>query len=106
VVAATATLRDGTTLPACVEVGIKGKARRFFPMAILMPDRHLDFQGMETTRVLSHYTKRESNEPVRWQLAVPLEDERKLRSGKLRGSIAWWFIEMWNASLPGTRHRI
>ena len=80
IVSATARLRDNTTMPALVEVTVSGKQRRFAPLVVLLFDRHLDFTGVETTRVLSQYTNVANNCPVQWQLAVPLVGEKTVRT--------------------------
>ncbi len=95
VVSATATLSDGSLLPACVEVGMRGAKRQLEPMFIFLQERHLDFGGSETKTVLSHYTRQPGTQPVRWTLAVPLAGETVLPSGKLRESLASRVVRLW-----------
>jgi len=96
VVAAEAKLRNRETMPACVEVTIKGKTKSFEPLSVLLLDRHLDFAGMETTRLLSRYTKEIDNYPAAWKLKVPFEGEKKLRSASVRRSLAFLrLFELW-----------
>jgi hypothetical protein len=94
IVVADAKLRDGTTLPAAIEVTVNGKAKSFEPMSVLLLDRHLEFVGMETTRLLSRYTKVVDNYPVRWQLRVPVKGEAKLRNAKVRRSLSFRLLSL------------
>jgi hypothetical protein len=87
IVSATATLNDGSVLPACAEVSVRGKKVHVAPMFIFLQDRHLDFGGAETATVLSHYIKRADAHLVRWELAVTLDGESTPPSGKVRRSI-------------------
>jgi hypothetical protein len=94
IVAADAELRDGATLPAVVEVTLNEMARSFEPLSVLLLDRHLDFVSVETTRLLSRYTKVVDNYPVRWQLRVPVSGEEKLRRAKVRRSLGLRFLTL------------
>ncbi|QYF94824.1 hypothetical protein KY495_06465 [Massilia sp. PAMC28688] len=87
VVGATATLSDGSVLPACVEVHVRTNTAQLAPMFILMPDRHLDFAGQATITVLTHYTKVNGTRPVSWELAVPLAGKTVPPRGKVRESL-------------------
>lgn len=95
VVSATATLDEGSVLPACVEVSMRGNKRQLEPMFIFLQDRHLDFGGSETKTVLSHYTKRPGTRPVRWTLAVPIAGETAPPSGMVRESLASRMARLW-----------
>lgn len=95
IVAATATLRDGTQMSACAEVTTKGKKRHIAPMFVFLHDRHLDFTGHDTTRMLSRFTSELNNYPVRWQLAVPLEGEARPRAGRVRRGLALRLLQFW-----------
>jgi|CXWL01.2.fsa_nt_gi hypothetical protein len=95
VVSATATLNDGSVLPACVEVSMRGSKRQLEPMFIFLQERHLDFGGSETKTVLSHYTKRPATRPVRWTLAVPLAGSTVPPSGMVRESLAARVARLW-----------
>ena len=95
VVAARTTLNDGTLLPSCLEVTIRKGKPCIEPMFVFLLDRHLDFAGVETTAMLSRYTKRVNIYPVHWEMAVPIAGESGLRSRKLRRSVLsrvaqWW----------------
>jgi hypothetical protein len=87
VVSATATLSEGSLLPACIEVSMRGNKRQLEPMFIFLQDRHLDFGGSETKTVLSHYTGQAGCRPLRWTLAVPFVGGTVLPSGMLRESL-------------------
>ena len=87
VVSASATLNEGSVLPACVEVSMRGNKRQLEPMFIFLQERHLDFGGSETKTVLSHYTKRRGTVPLRWTLTVPMAGETILPSGMVRESL-------------------
>lgn len=87
-VSANATLRDGSLVPACVEVTVCKNSVEFEPLFVFLLDRHLDFIGMETTRLLSRYTKYPDNRPVQWELRVYLEGEHKFRKRKVTISSA------------------
>jgi hypothetical protein len=95
IVAAEATLSDGTVLPACAEVTINGRQRRIAPMFVILNEHHLDFAGAETTGILSRYTKRLNTYPVRWKLAVLLAGESRLRGGRVRRALAQRLGQMW-----------
>jgi hypothetical protein len=95
VVSATATLSEGSVLPACVEVSMRGNRRQLEPMFIFLQDRHLDFGGAETKTVLSHYTRRPDTRPLRWTLAVPLAGATALPSGMLRESLLSRVARLW-----------
>ncbi len=100
IVSASATLNDGSVLPACVEVSVRAKKLRIAPMFIFLQDRHLDFGGAETATVLSLYTKRADAHPVRWELAVPVDGDGTLRSGPVRRSLLARVRQAW-ARLSG-----
>ncbi len=87
VVGATATLSEGSMLPACAEVYVRTKKVRVEPMFIFLQERQMDFGGPETVTVLSHYTKRPDTRPVSWALAVPIEGQGTPPKGALRKSI-------------------
>ena len=95
IVAGTALLNNGSELPACIEVRIDGGKAAFTPMFLLLPDRHLDFAGPESARVLSQYARRLNTYAVRWSLAVPVGEsheapsERVQRSLPVRMSLFW-----------------
>lgn len=95
IVSATATLNDGSVLPACVEVSVRAKKVQIAPMFIFLQDRHLDFGGAETATVLSLYTKRADAHPVRWQLAVPLDGDAAPPTGRVRRSIMARLRQAW-----------
>jgi hypothetical protein len=95
VVSASATLSEGSVLPACVEVSMRGNKRQLEPMFIFLQDRHLDFGGAETKTVLSHYTKRAGTRPLRWTLAVPFDGETSLPSGMVRESMVSRVARLW-----------
>lgn len=95
IVSATATLNDGSVLPACVELSVRAKKVRIAPMFIFLQDRHLDFGGAETATVLGLYTKRADAHPVSWELAVPLEGETAPPTGSVRRSILARLGQVW-----------
>lgn len=88
-VAATATLRDGSQLPACVAVTFDRRRVICAPEFVLMLDRQLPFVGNETERLLSRFTKTAANRPVRWRLARALPGERQPREGSVRRSLTY-----------------
>lgn len=95
IVAGSATLNDGNDLPACIEVRVENGKVSFTPMFLLLPDRHLDFSGPQTTRVLSQYARRLNTYAVSWALAVPVGDSDKLPGARVRRSLLvrlgqWW----------------
>ncbi|MEJ7806697.1 MAG: hypothetical protein WKG03_12365 [Telluria sp.] len=87
VVSAHATLSEGSVLPACVEVSVRGNKRQLEPMFMFLQERHLGFGGKETATVLSHYTGQAGCRPLRWTLAVPFVGGSVLPSGMLRESL-------------------
>ncbi|NHZ40431.1 MULTISPECIES: hypothetical protein [Massilia] len=95
IVAANTTLSDGVILPSCVEVSTRGKKQHVEPMFVFLLDRHLDFAGVETTALLSRYTKRVNIYPVRWEMAVPMAGETRLRSGKVRRGLWERLAQFW-----------
>ncbi len=95
VVSATATLTEGSVLPACVEVSMRGNKRQLEPMFIFLQERHLAFGGSETHTVLSHYTRHPGTRPLRWTLAVPMAGETILRSGMVRESLGSRLARLW-----------
>ncbi len=95
VVSASATLSEGSVLPACVEVSMRGSKRQLEPMFIFLQERHLDFGGSETKTVLSHYTGQVGCRPVRWTLAVPFAGNTVLPSGMLRESLLSRAARLW-----------
>ena len=72
IVAANALISQGQSYPACVEVRVDGGKARLTPMFLIVQNRHLDFTGDETTRVLNQCTRQLNCYPVSWQRAVPL----------------------------------
>ncbi|MES2319692.1 MAG: hypothetical protein V4631_19610 [Pseudomonadota bacterium] len=104
IVGATATLSDGSTLPACAEVSVRAKKLRIEPMFLFLQDRHLDFGGEETRTVLSHYLKRADARPVSWKLAVPLDGEAAPPKGAVRRSLAERLAQAWKR-LGAAAHR-
>jgi hypothetical protein len=103
IVSASATLNDGSVLPACVEVSVRAKKVRIEPMFIFLQDRHLDFGGAETATVLSHYTKRADAHPVRWELAVPLDGDTVPPKGAVRRSMIARLAQGWKRLSGATR---
>jgi hypothetical protein len=95
IVSANAHLRDGTIIPACVEVTVKGKRWHFAPTVLFLLERHVDFVGVESTRMLSRYTKTLDNYPTKWELGVPLEGETKLTIGHVRHGILKQIRQFW-----------
>jgi hypothetical protein len=95
IVGATATLSDGSTLPACVEVSVRADKAQVAPMFIFLQDRHLDFGGAETSAVLSLYTKRADAHPVGWELAVPLDGATTPPKGRVRRSMLARLAQLW-----------
>lgn len=95
IVSATATLSDGSTLPACVEVSVRANKVQIAPMFIFLQDRHLDFVGAETRTVLSHYTRQADVRPVSWELAVPLDGQTAPPKGIIRRSLAERLAQAW-----------
>lgn len=86
-VAATAILKDGREMPACVEVtSIQGRVR-FHPLFVFLLERQLEFVSNETDRLLGRYTKHPANRPVKWRLEVLMEGERRLRQGRVKRSL-------------------
>lgn len=87
-VSAKAILTDGSSIPACVEVTVSNGRATFDPLFVFLLDRHLDFVSVETTRLISRYTKTPDNKPSSWELNVMLEGEKKLRKQKIHVSSA------------------
>ena len=95
IVSASTTLNDGTILPSCLEVTMRKGKPCIAPMFVFLLDRHLDFAGVETTAMLSRYTKRVNIYPVAWEMAVLMAGETVLRHGKIRRTLRerlaqWW----------------
>lgn len=88
VVGARATLSDGTVLPACAQVDVRGKKVQVQPLCLFLQERQLDFAGDETNRVLSHLTRQPEARAVAWELVVPVAGRDKPLSGKLRLPLA------------------
>lgn len=88
-------LRNGTEMAGCVEVTVQGRRVHCVPTVVFMLDRHLDFVGLETTRLLSRYTKTSNNFPVKWELSVPLAGQKKARAGRVRQGIVMRIIQLW-----------
>ena len=87
-VSAIATLRDGREIPACVEVTRTQREVVCSPLFVFHLDRHLEFVGHETRRILGRYTKVAENRPASWKLTVLVEGENKYRSGKVSESMS------------------
>ncbi len=87
VVGASATLSEGTVVPACAEVQVRAKGVTVEPMFMLVQERQLAFGGAETVTVLSHYTKQAGTRPVRWVLAVGLDGQGTPLKDDIRRSI-------------------
>ncbi|NHZ99264.1 hypothetical protein [Massilia sp. CCM 8734] len=83
-VSAVAILRDGTEIPACVEVIINGPRKSFHPAFVYLIDRQLPFASHATDKLLSRYTKAANNHPRKWVLDVVIEGERRQRTGRAR----------------------
>ena len=95
IVAGSAMLNDGAELPACIEVRIEGSKASFTPMFLLLPDRHLDFTGAESTRVLSQYARRLNTYAVSWTLAVPVGDSDKRPGARVQRSLPVRVGQLW-----------
>ena len=54
------------------------------PTTVFLLDRHLQIPGVETNRLLTRYTKSIDNCPVGWKLAVPIQGEPEVRTGKIK----------------------
>ncbi len=103
IVSATAILSDGSALPACVDVAVRGKKVKVEPMFIFLQDRHLDFGGAVTRTVLSHYTKQPHARPVSWELAVPIDGQAAPLKGAVRRSLAERMVHGWRRLSGATR---
>lgn len=88
VVGASATLSDGTVLPACAEVTVRGRKVGVEPLYLFVQERQLDFAGAETMTVLSHLTGQAEARAVSWVLAVPLDGQSDMLSGKISRPLA------------------
>lgn len=95
VVGASATLSDGSVLPACAEVVVRPHKVQVAPMFIFLQDRQMDFAGPETVTVLSHYTKRPDTRPVSWTLAVPVEGQGTPPAGRIGGGLLARLSQGW-----------
>ena len=95
IVAARATLRRGSSMPACADVTVKGDAIAVAPMSIFLYDRHLDILATETTRALSYLTQEADNYPSAWELTVPVEGESTPRHGKVPRGMGLHLKAMW-----------
>jgi hypothetical protein len=93
-VAAVATLKDKTEIPACVMVTIEGQGASFRPEFVFLLDRQLPFVSNETERLMSRYTTRSGNRVVRWRLGVPLQGESQLRQGSVRRSFGYVLVSL------------
>lgn len=100
IVAANATLRRGSVMPAYAEVTVKGEAITVNPMSIFLYDRHLDIVATETTRALSYLTQEVDNYPATWALTVPIDGETKLRHGKVPRGMGLQLMAMWRRLKP------
>lgn len=83
VVGASATLSDGSVLPACAEVTVAGKKLGVEPLYLFVQERQLDVGTAETMTVLSHLTGQAEARAVSWTLAVPLDGQSEPPSGKI-----------------------
>ena len=97
IVAGSAALNDGSDLPACIEVRVENGKVSFTPMFLLLPDRHLDFTGPETTRVLSQFARRLNTYAVSWTLAVSVgdSDSDKLPGARVQRSLPVRVGQLW-----------
>lgn len=102
IVAATAILNDGSRLSAVAEVAVHQNKVRAAPMFLFLKEHRLDFTAAETITMLSHFTKQPHTWPVRWELAVPVGAEGKLRSGRVAHGFARRCALLW-ARLRGAR---
>jgi len=100
IVAASATLRGGSVMPACAEVTVKGDAITVNPMSIFLYDRHLDIVATETTRALSYLTQEADNYPASWALNVPIDGEAMPRQGKVPRGMGLQLLAMWRRLKP------
>lgn len=95
IVAASATLRSGSVLPAYAEVMVKGDAIAVTPVSIFLHDRHLDIAAAETTRALSYLTRENDNYPATWALQVPVDGEPTPRRGQVPRSRGLQLLAIW-----------
>lgn len=93
-VAAVATLKDKTEIPASMLLAVESRRISLTPAFVFLLDRQLPFVSNETERLLSRYTAHAGNRVVRWQLAVPLQGERRLRQGAVRRSLGYMLISL------------
>lgn len=100
IVAATATLRNGSVMPAYAEVTVKGEAIAVRPMSIFLYDRHLDFIATETTRALSYLTQVADNYAASWDLKVPIDGEAKPRRGRVPRGMGLQLLAIWRRLKP------
>ncbi len=100
IVAASVTLRNGSTMPAYAEVTVQGAAITVTPMSIFLYDRHLDIAATETTRALSYLTQEADNYPAAWELKVPIDGEAMPRQGKVPRSMGLQLMAMWRRLKP------
>jgi hypothetical protein len=84
IVSATATLSEGTILPACVEVTVRKGKVTVAPLFLFLQDRQLPFGGADVVNTLSLLTKVAETRAVRWELTVPLSGQGTPLSGSVR----------------------
>ena len=106
IVAASATLRLGSVVPACAEITVHGDAITVSPMSIFLHDRHLDILATETTRALSYLTREADNYPARWELKVLIDGEAAPRQGKVPRGIGMQLLEMWRRLKPARQSSV
>lgn len=106
IVAANATLRRGSVLPAYAEVTVKSHAIAVKPMSLFLYDRHLDIIATETTRALSYLTQEVDNYPATWALTVPIDGEAKPRQGKVLRSMRLQLTAIWRRLKPTRPSRV
>ncbi|MES2902006.1 MAG: hypothetical protein V4723_19930 [Pseudomonadota bacterium] len=95
IVAAVAILNDGSHLPAVAEVSVQANKVRVAPLLLFLTEHRLDFYASETLTMLSHFTRQARSWPARWELAVAVEGETRLRSGRVRHGFARRCAFLW-----------
>ena len=85
-VAATYGLKNGASLPGSVQVDILGQKARFTPAVVYAQGKAVDPLAPDAEVRLARITKTSNTRPLHWELSVPFQGERTVRSGQIAKS--------------------
>jgi hypothetical protein len=85
-VAASYGLKNGASVPGCVQVDILGRTVHFTPALVYVEGKPVDPLASNAEQRIARITKTSNTRPLQWELAVPFHGELQTRRGRIARS--------------------